>query len=137
MSLDFNSRHFNTRSTPPLRPDAPLKVWCARLAKIQRPSLLMRAVRYGLTHYARTEILRAFAPDYQTTADMIETLFRAEQQIERARQRQDGHYRADRHIQVLVALTAEIARLRAEALGAKYRRDRPEDPPNPRQAPKN
>lgn len=79
------------------------------LASLRRPSLLIRAARFGLTDYNRTRDLKrvmgtstGLAP-----ARVIDGLIEKEAHFEATRKKGDAGYSVARHIEVLIALMAE------------------------------
>lgn len=85
----------------------------SRLQRLNRPRLLIRAARAGVTHYQRARdlarILRGPAPVHPAAA--LEALMDHEAEIEARRKTADAGYDLGRHIEVLIALMAEAAML--------------------------
>ena len=78
------------------------------LADLRRPRLLIRAARCGLADYRRERDLRrligqALSPDHSLPQLMDE-----ERRLEDVRRRGDAGYPVGRHIEVLIALMAEV-----------------------------
>ncbi|MEN8834270.1 MAG: DUF6477 family protein [Pacificibacter sp.] len=79
------------------------------LASLRRPSLLIRAARFGLADYNRTRDLKRVIGVSQNTAPtkVIDGLIEKEAQFEETRKAGDAGYSVARHIEVLIALMAE------------------------------
>lgn len=92
----------------------------AILKDLRRPRLLIRAARHGLCDYRRDRDLRRLirlatlpSPDRALRALLAE-----EAEIERSRQAGEARYSVGRHIEILIALMAELRLLpRAGAQG--------------------
>ncbi|MCC6941752.1 MAG: hypothetical protein IT551_09130 [Novosphingobium sp.] len=89
------------------------------VSELQRPRLLIRAARAGLCDYNRTRDLKrlmrvqaAPSPDRAMTALLAE-----EQDLEETRRKGDASYSLVRHIDILIAMMAEVRLLprRSEA----------------------
>lgn len=82
------------------------------LADMRRPRLLIRAARFGLSHYRRDRDLRRLI-DLPTTPELaFNRLLQAEGKLEQNRQNGDAAYSVARHIDLLIALLAESKLLR-------------------------
>lgn len=79
-----------------------------RVAQIRRPGLLMRAVRFGLADYRRASFLKRYAPGETAPERVLPRLIEAEERLEETRRRGDTTYSISDHIEVLVALIAEL-----------------------------
>jgi hypothetical protein len=79
------------------------------LATLRRPSLLIRAARFGLTDYNRTRDLKRVmgAAHGLTPTRVIDGLIEKEAHFEETRKKGDATYSVARHIDVLIALMAE------------------------------
>jgi hypothetical protein len=80
------------------------------LSTLKRPSILIRAARFGLENYQRDRDLRRITRSFKTPSNSvaISQLVQSEEQLEDARQSGDNAYSAHRHISVLTALLAEM-----------------------------
>ena len=80
------------------------------LSTLKRPSILIRAARFGLENYQRDRDLRRITRSLKTPSNSvaISQLVQSEEQLEDARQSGDNTYSAHRHITVLTALLAEM-----------------------------
>lgn len=85
------------------------------LLALRRPMLLVRAVRFALADYPRRRLLRRLVPGEERVDRIVPRLFEIEAALEEQRQSGDSAYSAARHIEALVALVGEIARLEADA----------------------
>jgi hypothetical protein len=81
--------------------------FCARLAKLRRPRLLIRAARFGLSHYRRERDLRRLIELPAAPELAFDRLMRAEGKLEENRQNGNAAYSVADHIEVLIALLAE------------------------------
>lgn len=83
------------------------------LETLRRPKLLMRAARIGLSEYNRTRVLKRIAPNAADAAPahVLRTLIPVEEALEEARQSGDASYVPSRHVEVLIALLAELRRV--------------------------
>lgn len=80
----------------------------AVLANLRRPRLLIRAARFGLQDYRRDRDLRRLLPVLATAERNVPQLLAEEERLEQIRKTDDLNYPVARHIEVLVALMAEI-----------------------------
>ena len=80
------------------------------LADLRRPRLLIRAARFGVADYKRERDLRRLinASTRATPEIAIPQLISAEQDLEEIRRKGDATYSVSRHIEVLIALIAEV-----------------------------
>ena len=78
------------------------------LANLRRPRLLIRAARFGLEDYQRERDLRRFLGDSDSSDTILPTLLAEEARLEHSRKTGDLTYPVVRHIEVLVALMAEV-----------------------------
>ncbi|HMO71537.1 MAG TPA: DUF6477 family protein [Paracoccaceae bacterium] len=95
--------------------------FATRLTDLRRPRLLIRAARAGLQDYRRDRDLRrligagaGIAPEAAMTA-----LIEAEEGVEAARLLGGTGYSLTRHIDLLIALMAELRRIAARGDGAR------------------
>ncbi len=82
--------------------------FAAILAKLRRPRLLIRAARFGLQDYRRDRDLRRILSLPATAERNVPQLLAEEARLEEIRKTDDLNYPVARHIEVLVALIAEI-----------------------------
>jgi hypothetical protein len=80
------------------------------LADLRRPRLLIRAARFGVADYKRERDLRRLinASGRAKPETAIPQLITAEAQMEQTRRAGDTGYSVSRHIEVLIALIAEV-----------------------------
>lgn len=80
------------------------------LNTLRRPRLLIRAARFGLRDYNRERDLRRLvrSDELPTPTRAIPTLIAEEQRLESIRRARDAAYSPARHVELLVALIAEI-----------------------------
>jgi hypothetical protein len=78
------------------------------LATLRRPRLLMRAARFGLAEYRRERDLRRLLRGEAMSAETLPRLMQVEEALERTRLAGDASYSVARHIDVLIALLAEL-----------------------------
>ncbi|MDO9638622.1 MAG: DUF6477 family protein [Pseudotabrizicola sp.] len=78
-----------------------------RLADLRRPSLLMRAARFGQSDYRRDRDLKRLVDLPASYEAAVCQLLSQEDRLEETRQRGDAGYSLTRHIEVLIALLAE------------------------------
>ncbi len=81
--------------------------FCARLADLRRPRLLLHAARFGLSDYRRERDLRRLIGTPTSPEAAVAQLLREEGKLEENRKRGDAGYSIARHIDVLIALLAE------------------------------
>lgn len=80
----------------------------AALSTLRRPRLLIRAARFGLQDYRRERDLRRLLAGTASPEVTVPRLLQEEAQLEEIRQAGDHNYSVMRHIEVLVALFAEV-----------------------------
>jgi hypothetical protein len=81
----------------------------ALLSDLRRPQMLIRAARYGLCDYRRDRDLRRLLQGQTPSpSQTVPRLLNEEQQIEATRTAGDAAYSIARHIEVLIALMAEV-----------------------------
>jgi hypothetical protein len=79
------------------------------LAEMRRPSLLIRAARLGLCEYRRDRDLRRLVAQHATPEKAIKLLLSEEDRLETRRRKGDAGYSLALHIEVLIALLAEVS----------------------------
>ena len=79
----------------------------ALLADLRRPRLLIRAARYGMADYRRERDLRRLI-DTGTPDQALPRLLSEEERMEETRRTGCASYSIARHIEVLIALMAEV-----------------------------
>lgn len=82
--------------------------FAAILADLRRPRLLIRAARFGVQDYRRDRDLRRLLSFPATAERNVPQLLAEEARLEEIRKTDDLNYPVARHIEVLVALIAEI-----------------------------
>jgi len=89
----------------------------SRLSAMRRPRLLMQAARHGLSDYNRDRDLKRVlrAGHCPAPQQAVDALIREEVELEAVRQRGDAAYSIVRHIEVLIAILAEMRLLRGPA----------------------
>lgn len=80
----------------------------ALLAQMRRPRLLIRAARFGLQEYRRERDLRRLGAPLGPLERAVTRLFQDEADMEETRRAGDASYSVARHIEVLIALMAEV-----------------------------
>jgi Family of unknown function (DUF6477) len=80
----------------------------ALLAQMHRPRLLIRAARFGMADYRRDRDLRRLGAPMAPAEQAVTTLMRDEERLEQTRCSGDAGYSVARHIDVLIALMAEV-----------------------------
>lgn len=78
------------------------------LANLRRPRLLIRAARFGLEDYRRDRDLRRLLKESANPDRILPELLAEEARLEQIRQTGDLNYPVARHVEVLVALMAEV-----------------------------
>ncbi|MDR7125265.1 DUF6477 family protein [Pseudotabrizicola sp. 4114] len=78
------------------------------LADLRRPRLLMHAARFGVADYRRDRDLKRLISLPASPEATMRQLLTQEDKLEQNRQRGDAAYSITRHIEVLIALLAEI-----------------------------
>lgn len=83
--------------------------FAAILASLRRPRLLVRAARHGLQDYRRDRDLRRLINGAAISPQAaMQRLMDAEAQAEETRRSGAAHYSIARHIELLVAMMAEV-----------------------------
>ena len=87
----------------------------ARIAQLRRPSLLIKAARFGLDDYVRTMHLRRIlkSETIPRPAPAVMQLLDIESALNTARIEKQATYSVARHVDVMIALMAEAQILRA------------------------
>ena len=78
------------------------------LSNLRRPRLLICAARCGLDDYRRDRDLKRIVVGNAPQERQVSRLFWEEEQIEQVRCSGDASYSVARHIEVLIALMAEV-----------------------------
>ena len=78
------------------------------LAQIRRPRLLMRAARFGLGDYRRERDLRRLVGQLPSPEKALTRLMDEEERLEALRREGRADYSLPHHIEVLIALMAEM-----------------------------
>jgi hypothetical protein len=78
------------------------------LANLRRPRLLIRAARFGLEDYRRDRDLRRLVKESVNPDKVLPELLAEEARLEQIRRTGDLNYPVARHVEVLVALMAEV-----------------------------
>ena len=78
------------------------------LSQLRRPRLLMRAARFGLGDYRRERDLRRLVGPVTTPEKAVTRLMDEEEQLEAHRVEGRADYSLSRHVEVLIALMAEM-----------------------------
>lgn len=81
------------------------------LTNLRRPRLLIRAARFGLEDYRRDRDLRRLFQGSNNPDKVLPALLAEEERLEQIRQTGDISYPVARHVEVLVALMAEVTLL--------------------------
>lgn len=87
--------------------------------KLQRPSLLLRAARLGIKDYDRGRVLKRLTstPKLPSPQRAVSTLLSVEEGLEEKRKSGDASYVPSRHVEVLIALLAELRLMVQPKLG--------------------
>ena len=80
----------------------------ALLADLHRPQLLIRAARCGLAEYRRDRDLRRLLNAQPSPDRAVRQLLNEEEALETTRKAGEAGYSVARHIDVLIALMAEV-----------------------------
>ena len=80
----------------------------ALLNDLRRPRLLIRAARFGMEDYRRERDLKRLVPSPLSPARTVPQLIAQEERLEEIRRAGDAAYSVARHIDVLIALMAEV-----------------------------
>lgn len=80
------------------------------VASLRRPALLIRAARAGLAEYNRGRDLKRLMrlPHPPAPERALDALLAEEAMLEETRKAGDGRYSVARHIEVLIAMMAEV-----------------------------
>ncbi|MCK0143720.1 DUF6477 family protein [Aliiroseovarius sp. F20344] len=80
------------------------------LKTLRRPRLLVRAARFGLSDYNRDKDLKKLMKTSSTPSpsQAVDGLLATEAQLEDTRKAGDASYSCARHVEVLIALLAEL-----------------------------
>ena len=91
------------------------------LSNVRRPRLLIRAARFGVPDYERGRDLKRVinSPDTPSPARAMSCLMTEEARLEDIRKTGDAAYSVARHVEVLIALMAEVQLLPPKAPGAE------------------
>lgn len=77
------------------------------ISQLRRPSLLIRAARFGLPDYRRERDLRRLIGRSAPPEDAVGLLLSAESKMEENRRKGLVTYSSAKHIEILIALVAE------------------------------
>ncbi len=82
----------------------------ALVAGLRRPALLIRAARAGTVEYDRNRDLKRLMrlPHAPAPERALDALLNEEAMLEETRRSGDGRYSVARHIEVLIAMMAEV-----------------------------
>jgi hypothetical protein len=81
----------------------------ALLSELRRPQMLIRAARYGISDYRRDrDLKRLLNGSHPPPLQSVPRLLNEEKQMEAIRTAGDAAYSIARHIEVLIALMAEV-----------------------------
>ncbi len=88
-----------------------------RVATLKRPALLARAARFGLDDYRRTVHLQRILQheDLPGHAEAIVQLLDIEAEMNTRRETRCGTYSPARHVDILIAISAETSLMQATA----------------------
>ena len=79
------------------------------LSELRRPQMLIRAARYGISDYRRDrDLKRLLNGTPPSPTQSVPRLLNEEKQMEANRTTGDAAYSIARHIEVLIALMAEV-----------------------------
>ena len=80
------------------------------LNAMHRPKLLLQAARFGLRDYNRDRVLKRLTKSSAAPSpnSALKTLIPVEANLEDARRSGDSTYSVSRHVEVLIALLAEM-----------------------------
>lgn len=78
------------------------------LANLRRPRLLVRAARFGIDEYRRDRDLRRLIDGIMPTEAALPRLAEVEEEMEERRRAGNATYSVSRHVEVLIALMAEM-----------------------------
>lgn len=87
----------------------------SRLARLKRPKLLVRAMRFGVDDYRREAALPRLLHDERLPrhAEALIRLFEIEEEMNAARENRMGDYSAARHVEILIAIAGEARLMQA------------------------
>ncbi|MGR3341680.1 MAG: DUF6477 family protein [Paracoccaceae bacterium] len=90
------------------------------LSKVRRPRLLIRAARFGVQDYDRARDLKRVVKSSTapSPARALNCLMTEEARLEEIRKTGDATYSVARHVEVLIALMAEVRLLPPNAKSA-------------------
>jgi hypothetical protein len=81
----------------------------ALLSALRRPRLLVRAAQHGIAHYDRNRDLRRLLSGAAPVPEVAVTrLIEAEDGLETARREGGASYSVARHVEVMIAILAEM-----------------------------
>ncbi len=89
----------------------------AMLADLKRPQMLIRAARLGLCDYRRERDLKRLLHGQPSLSRSIPRLLSEEGRLEEIRKSGDAGYSVGHHIELLIALIAEVRLLPRAAAG--------------------
>ncbi len=78
------------------------------LAELRRPRLLIRAARCGIMDYRRDRDLKRLVAGTPSPERAVPRLLAEEELLEQTRKSGEASYSAMRHIEVMIALMAEV-----------------------------
>ncbi|MBV1866391.1 MAG: hypothetical protein KUG69_00580 [Marinosulfonomonas sp.] len=80
------------------------------LSNLRRPRLLIRAARFGMTDYNRDRDLKRLThtTSIPTPERAVSNLMAEESRLEGIRKSGDAAYSVSRHVEILIALMAEV-----------------------------
>jgi uncharacterized protein DUF6477 len=87
---------------------------------LRRPRLLIRAARLGISDYNRDRVLKRLtrSTSVPSPKGAVASLLSVEATLESARQTGDAAYSVSRHVEVMIALLAEVRLLAPPKLRA-------------------
>jgi hypothetical protein len=80
----------------------------ALIANLRRPRILIRAAQCGLVDYRRDRDLRRLLKSVATPERAVSDLLAEEERLDAIRRAGEANYSVARHIEVLIALLAEV-----------------------------
>jgi len=85
------------------------------LSRLKRPRMLIRAAHHGLQEYNRNrDLRRLLAGAAPAPREAVERLMREEQDLDSARKDGRATYSVARHVDVMIAILAEMRLLRRD-----------------------
>jgi len=82
------------------------------LEGLRRPRLLLSAAKFGIAEYNRRQVeRRSGGGEHKSAERMLVALIPVEEGLEAARKSGDASYVPSRHVEVLIAILAEIKTL--------------------------